>query len=658
MKSARARFTLGGMMRSLVGIVAVVGLVCSAGQSYAFTTHNTTLSRSFDKVEDVVGGSIRVTVRFSNLEAASLRGFSYCDHIPRGLSVATESVAVNGTPNTGYIHESGSADDVWDGCITHRWILETPTGFPEGTPVPSGGSVQVVYLLTSAQSGVFEFNEFNWMGYYQSSREAAFGHSEGGERRSITIRATISGRVTVGGSGMNGVVMNGLPGSPVTAGDGTYTARVDHGWSGEVTPTLDGYEFNPPSATYSSVTASGRQDYTAVLKADLIELPDGYSSMNPATWPEVLPGSTYDLYASGADSSQYTWTIDGPVGVAGFEGEVFTFKAPSEGPFAGVYTITVADGTGASSIMKVKVPVTIDPVVRGMREAPDENYVFLVMGASQGTRLEVSLVTTEYTDIANPDEYGAVQGDDVFGLHSTAGFGFSPAYITGPHKAFRFRVEVEDQGDTTLEDAGLDVIYSEIMRLIPEVCEEGGFFVWANAVVEIPAHALVGCHWIDVNDGIPVEVRNQYTENSVVLVEISIEEAAMPFAMPIQVTIPFLRDDIEPGDFAAGLAMIYYAPTVEDLRSGTNVKSVAASDIIFEDHLNGLVTFQISDFSVFGIGGEPSSDEDGGGCFIDTVSASHAPPKCLISLYVLMFVVWERLIMRGRYSGKIGKVSM
>ena len=161
-----------------IGLAVLGVLLCFSGRSPAFTTHNTTISRSFDKLEEVVGGSIRVTLTFSNLEATALRGFFYSDHIPDDLTVSTESVTVNGTPVTGYTYESGAAGDVWTGSTTHRWILETPTSFEEDNPVPSGASVVIVYLLSSPATGTFELNEFNWVGYYQSSLDAAFGHSE------------------------------------------------------------------------------------------------------------------------------------------------------------------------------------------------------------------------------------------------------------------------------------------------------------------------------------------------------------------------------------------------------------------------------------------------------------------------------------------------
>jgi inhibitor of cysteine peptidase len=66
-----------------------------------------------------------------------------------------------------------------------------------------------------------------------------------------------------GSTGISGVVMKGLPGEPVTDDDGEYSAIVDYGYSGEVTPTKEGYVFEPDRETYTKVTDNQSRDYTA-----------------------------------------------------------------------------------------------------------------------------------------------------------------------------------------------------------------------------------------------------------------------------------------------------------------------------------------------------------------------------------------------------------
>ncbi len=72
------------------------------------------------------------------------------------------------------------------------------------------------------------------------------------------ITYTISGKVN-----MEGVEMNGLPNNPVTGSDGTYSATVEYGWQGTVTPIKEGFEFKPSNRGYPPVKSNQtNQDYT------------------------------------------------------------------------------------------------------------------------------------------------------------------------------------------------------------------------------------------------------------------------------------------------------------------------------------------------------------------------------------------------------------
>jgi hypothetical protein len=139
-----------------------------------------------------------------------------------------------------------------------------------------------------------------------------------------------------------------------------------------------------------------------------------------------------------------------------------------------------------------------------------------------------------------------------------------------------------------------------------------------------------------------------YTEKSVVLVEINIPPAALPLLKPIIVTIPYDMEEVEPGDFVAGRAVIYHAPTADDLRNGTNLKKVATSDIVSQDPLNGLVTFRVSTLSVFGVGGAQAAPAPvasggggggGGGCFIASMDGGSASQGGLAGLAFLILAL-------------------
>jgi len=71
--------------------------------------------------------------------------------------------------------------------------------------------------------------------------------------------------LTISGSaGKQGVTMEGLPGNPVTGADGLYSAEVDWGWTGMVTPMLDGYDFTPADISYAAITTDQKnRNYTA-----------------------------------------------------------------------------------------------------------------------------------------------------------------------------------------------------------------------------------------------------------------------------------------------------------------------------------------------------------------------------------------------------------
>lgn len=79
---------------------------------------------------------------------------------------------------------------------------------------------------------------------------------------------TISGNITLGGVGLDGVTMtySGGVGTTVTSGGGNYTKTVPHDWTGTVTPSKLGEVFNPAYRSYSYVQSNQTgQNYTAYV---------------------------------------------------------------------------------------------------------------------------------------------------------------------------------------------------------------------------------------------------------------------------------------------------------------------------------------------------------------------------------------------------------
>ena len=171
-------------------------ILLTNSHALGFSTHNTTISRTFDTVETGVDDLITVTVDLTNSEANDLRGFYYAEHVSQGLTVSTICVAIDGNDISDYLFESGSAGDVYPSYIPYRWILETPTTFDENNTISSGSTVKIVYSVSSGQEGTFYFHEFNWVGYYRNTPEgerAAFGHSEADDRKTITFTSDNTG---------------------------------------------------------------------------------------------------------------------------------------------------------------------------------------------------------------------------------------------------------------------------------------------------------------------------------------------------------------------------------------------------------------------------------------------------------------------------------
>ena len=224
--------------------------------------------------------------------------------------------------------------------------------------------------------------------------------------------------------------------------------------------------------TYTNIKGTATVNVYTTLT---IQLPAGYDPNNPATWPLVLSGGTYALQVAGGEGSSYTWTVTGPLPVTGGTGNAFEFVAPTEGAFAGVYAVTVTDAqTGKTSSINMKVPMTITPSNLSMLGDSTVIYGFDVAGAPEGSSFAVSLVTTGKANITNPDEYGTVayNPDEFFSEEALAGFDFTPADITGAYKSFLFKVqatEVANGNGTPLKDAGLDILYSGVMNILPVV---------------------------------------------------------------------------------------------------------------------------------------------------------------------------------------------
>jgi hypothetical protein len=105
---------------------------------------------------------------------------------------------------------------------------------------------------------------------------------------------------------MGGVTMTGLPGNPVTDNRGFYSATVVYGWSGTVTPTKEGFTFQPASRIYTKVSADQtNENYAPKIITYTISGQAGISSV----LMQGLPGNTVtDNRGYYTSKVEYGWT--------------------------------------------------------------------------------------------------------------------------------------------------------------------------------------------------------------------------------------------------------------------------------------------------------------------------------------------------------------
>jgi len=174
-----------------------------------------------------------------------------------------------GQPYSDFLTAAGGtkpyAWSIASGSLPAGLGLNSITGEISGTPT-SAGTSSFTAEVTDAT------NDYHTLDCWITIFPAAGGY-------------TISGRVTVSGSGLDGVVMGGLPSYTETDSSGYYSCVVTPNWTGTVIPTKPGYTFSPASQTYTDVTSDQTMDYTAIAMAlpDLIVESMTHDPANPTT---------------------------------------------------------------------------------------------------------------------------------------------------------------------------------------------------------------------------------------------------------------------------------------------------------------------------------------------------------------------------------------
>ncbi|MDY6987280.1 MAG: cytochrome c3 family protein [Thermodesulfobacteriota bacterium] len=186
----------------------------------------------------------------------------------------------------------------------------TMSGLP-GDPVTKGGGLYSA-TVTGGWSGTVTPT---LVGYTFSPTSRTYTDLAADQLNQDYTSSPTATYVISGSSGMDGVTMNGLPGSPETSGGGFYSAAVNAGWSGTVTPTLVGYNFSPPSRVYTDVFSDqSGQDYTPALNSYTISgtvgVLDGVTMNGLPGDPETL-GGFYSVTVDHGWSGTVTPTKEG-----------------------------------------------------------------------------------------------------------------------------------------------------------------------------------------------------------------------------------------------------------------------------------------------------------------------------------------------------------
>jgi hypothetical protein len=210
-----------------------------------------------------------------------------------------------------------------------------------------------------------------------------------------------------GSTGLPDVVMQGLPGNPITDMKGFYAATVQYGWSGTVTPEKEGFTFDPSNRLYSKVidnqtdqnyvariitfTISGSVGQEGVIMAGLPNNPVSYSDGTyeakvPYGWvgrvtPQkegfifTPPAKTYNPIRIDQRNQNYAvkpfmLTISGRLVIKG---------SPIEGVLMSTSEGGISDTTDAQGRYSVKVPYgwsgEITPIKEGDEFDPP-NYPY------------------------------------------------------------------------------------------------------------------------------------------------------------------------------------------------------------------------------------------------------------------------------------------
>jgi adhesin/invasin len=254
---------------------------------------------------------------------------------------------------------------------------------------------------------------------------------------------------------------NAIPGPPVISAVPALPANVHVGGTVAFTATsgVGSYAWTATGGSLSAATGA-TTTWTAPATVTTVPTPftvrvtnpttglyaegvvNVYSSVaitdKPTTAPTVLSGMDSAAFTVAGGDESYTWTVTGPVAVAGGSGSSFTFKAPTTGAFAGEYTIKAADGKGGEDSFQVRVPFTLTPSSKAFRQ--DSPLTFTVGGVTGNVTWDMMSKSEKdgtFTKITATGDYGTWANAN--GLTNV----FTPAASITTAKVFYLKILVD-----------------------------------------------------------------------------------------------------------------------------------------------------------------------------------------------------------------------
>jgi len=191
--------------------------------------------------------SVKVPYGFSGTVTPAKEGYTFTPESKPYTSVTSDQTNQNytGTPITFTLTGSTGVDGV---------VMK---GLPGDPLTGADGSYKVT--VTYGWNGVVAPTK---LGYNFDPPSREYANINGPMASQNYIGTLLTFKIS-GSTGMPGVTMSGLPGNPVSDEKGSYSAVVDYGWAGTVTPLKEGVNFAPPKKPYSGITADQiGQDYT------------------------------------------------------------------------------------------------------------------------------------------------------------------------------------------------------------------------------------------------------------------------------------------------------------------------------------------------------------------------------------------------------------